>query len=1098
MLYLKKSLSLLFVLFAMTGITLADSIVSNGNQLKTALDESSNPAIRISRSFDVLINLGELSNKNAEITFSTGVVTVSGVNQYKAFDFIDSTFVFKGGVQNSTSTFASFSSVVSSGAVISSTSSYVSISSMVFSSNTALAGGVLYSTSTEFDIVLGTFSYNTSLSSGGALFIEYSTGILKNVHAEENTAADFGGFMAADKSSFSIITSTFTNNSADYGGALSVSTSTFFLYDIYFESNTASSGGGIYVIEGGTFSVLSSTFAGNNASSGGAVFLQSSSSGIFKYVDVATNTAANGAGFYFDKSWNMGMEEISFYGNTASNSGGAFYVSASTDIRIKNMEFIGNSAAGNGGAAFAENSEINFNMIDAIGNNAGNGGAFYFKNSDIMVIRSSFDNNTAQTSGGAVYSDSSSVLFYDTNFIGNSASATGGAIYVVGGGDFVFESGRVDSNSAPSGGGVYVKNSNASFKNVSFLNNFAGQNGGAIFVDNSTVTINGGTFSGNRAALGGAAYIASNGELILNAASSEIKFTSNTAGSAANDIYLANNSKLTLNAQNYNISLNGGIAHAASPSNIVINKTGANNLNLGGNNVIGVDINILQGGVHLNESASLSMNKLDINSGNRFFAQRGSSVNITTLNVAAGGTLELDETTSFNANTLNMYGKLIVGVDIPAGVSDSISANTVNLSSTSSTLELGGNLSKGTGTFKIIDASLINGNFSQMSGAYGSRINWSMTKSSGDIDLYIESIGYDEITGLGYNQTEAAKVIDKNYESMFNANNGIWRNVVSPMDALGIDDIKSTLDELSGFFYADLLKIAAANNQKRNIFGQIRIKNGSDENSWAQASFSMLTLKKDDYLTDDFEDTVFGAQAGWDLINREGIIGGLTINYQNHDIKHSDDSATVNSIEGGAYGALFKGNFEFKSILSLGFQSYEVQRKIKLLNTKTAHGNFTGYSASLNAQTGYNIDISDALTVKPFVELGAATSINEKIEETGADFGLKIDSQNYFYSDALAGIGFEGYHGKVTWYINGGAGYALTDFQNEIETEFIQTDGKMKVKGSEQDGTLISARCGVEVAVHELFYVYANGGYGSCDGYENMSANVGVRYRLMK
>jgi hypothetical protein len=163
-----------------------------------------------------------------------------------------------------------------------------------------------------------------------------------------------------------------------------------------------------------------------------------------------------------------------------------------------------------------------------------------------------------------------------------------------------------------------------------------------------------------------------------------------------------------------------------------------------------------------------------------------------------------------------------------------------------------------------------------------------------------------------------------------------------------------------------------------------------------------------------------------------------------------------------------------------------------------AEGSFSGYNASLNVQAGYNIGLSDIIGFKPFVELGGGAAMNDKIEEEKADFGLRIDSQNYFYSDAFAGIGVNGNHEKVIWYINAAIGYAITGAQNEIETEFIQADGKMKVKGSKQGDAIINAGCGIEVTVHEQFYVYAHGGYAASDGYNNIYANLGLRYKIFQ
>ena len=1099
MAYLKKLFCIVFILTILAAVSYAQTPVNNQNSLRNALDSSSDPDIELSGSFNFSSDLGAHFDKNAAVSFNPlSSVIISGSNQYKGFEFLNSAFILTGSLTSAASTFTSFYSASSSGAVVNARlDSFVYITSVTFSSNTALSGGAFYSGGSIFDIAGGAFSNNTAAESGGAIFITHSTGILSGIFADGNTASGHGGFMLAAQSSFTIINSTISNNNAAYGGGLSVSTSIFTFDNIYFADNSASSSGGaLYLLNAGAFSVSNSTFTDNSALYGGAAYMVFASAGIMNNVYVTSNTADNGAGFYMGSSRNININNGHFMFNEAAQSGGAFYISGSTGININNVRFSSNSATVNGGAVFADNSDISLVSAYAGNNSANSGGAFYFLNSSAIIENGMFENNIANTFGGALYLMSSSAVLTGPVFSGNRASSSGGAIYAENT-NINIRNAQFNGNTAvTSGGGIYVKNSSAVLSNVSFSGNIT-QNGGAAYIDNAEIIVNGGTFTNNTAyGRGGAFYVASGSKLVINALNSGINFEANTDSTGANDIFLANNSSLTLNAQNSDIVLGGGIAHAASPSNIYINKTGAGDLYLGGNNVIQCAFTITQGGVVLNESASLAINNLTAGPGNRFFAGRNSSVNVSgVFNIEAGGTLSVEDTASFYSATLNVLGNLSVGVDLRNGTSATITANTVNISSSTGRLLLGGNLSVGSGTFTIVNATAINGGFSLSSGAYGARTNWAISRSGGMINLFVEAIGYNELQGLTHNQQQAANILNAEYESIFTNNNGLWKNVVSPMDAMNLDDLKEALGVLSGAFYADLFKASAINIQKRNMFGQIREKMAPDENSWVQASGSLLTFKNEDDPKSDFEDANFGIQAGWDLKNSDGLVGGLMIGYRRHDVKQDNNKAEINSLEAGAYGAWFKNSFEFKGILSLGFQSYETERKIKTLNTNSARGNFSGYGASFDGNIGYQIGVSSSIALKPFIGFSAAALINESFNEEG-DFGLKINSQNYLYSDAILGIGFKGYHKKAEWYINGGAGYALAGMQNELETEFVQANGKMKVKGLEQGDTIISAGCGIEVTVTEQVYVYTNGGYAAADGYENISANAGIRYRF--
>ncbi|MCL1971631.1 MAG: autotransporter domain-containing protein [Endomicrobia bacterium] len=1097
MAYLKKLFCLVSIITISAVVSYAQQTpVNSQTTLRNALNDSSDPNILLSGSFNFTSDLGAHSGKNAAVSFNPLIpVFISGGNQYTGFEFFNSTFTLTG---SSSSTFTSFyGGSLSSGAVVNARlDSFVYISSVAFSSNTALSGGAFYSGNSVFNIAGSTFSNNTAIESGGAVFVIHSTGSLSKIFANGNTASGHGGFMFAAQSSFTIINSTISNNNAASGGGLSVSSSIFTLDHIYFADNSASSrGGALYLASTRTFSVSNSTFTGNSALSGGAAYMSFTSSGIMNNVYVTSNTADNGAGFYMDSSRNININNSRFMFNDAAQSGGALYISASTGINTNNVRFSSNSAAANGGAVFADNSGIALVSAYAGNNSANNGGAFYFLGSSAIIGNGRFENNIAHSSGGAFYMMSSSAVLNGPVFSGNRASSNGGAIYAEN--TYInIQNAQFNGNIAGvSGGAIYVRNSSAVLNNVSFSGNIS-QNGAAAYIDNSELIVNNGTFANNLSyGRGGAFYVAAGSKLVLNALNSDIKFEGNTDSTGANDIYLANNSALTLNAQNSDILLGGGIAHAASPSNISINKTGAGNLQLGGNSVIQCTFTITQGGVVLNESASLAINNLTVGPGNMFLAGRNSSVNVSGIfNIESGGTLSVEDTAYFRSATLNVRGNLSVGVDLKSSTSTTIRANTVNIDP-SGRLLIGGNLSVGRGTFTIVNATAINGNFSVSSGAYGARINWALSRSGGNLNLFVESIGYNELQGLTHNQQQAANILNAEYDSIFANNGGFWRNVVSPMDALNLDDLKETLGALSGAFYADLFKSAAVNSQKRNMFGQIREKMAPDENSWVQASGSLLTFKDENIPQSDFEDTSWGIQAGWDLKNSDGLIGGLMIGYRRNDAEQENDKAGINSLEAGAYGAWFKNSFEFKGILSLGFQSYTTERKIKTLNTGAARGNFSGYSASFDGNIGYEIGVSSAIALKPFIGFSAAAVINESFNEEG-DFGLTIASQNYLYSDALLGLGFKGYHKRVEWYINGGAGYALTGMQNELETEFVQADGKMKVKGLEQGDMILSANCGIEVTVTEQVYIYTHGGYASSDGYENISANAGLRYRF--
>ena len=71
--------------------------------------------------------------------------------------------------------------------------------------------------------------------------------------------------------------------------------------------------------------------------------------------------------------------------------------------------------------------------------------------------------------------------------------------------------------------------------------------------------------------------------------------------------------------------------------------------------------------------------------------------------------------------------------------------------------------------------------------------------------------------------------------------------------------------------------------------------------------------------------------------------------------------------------------------------------------------------------------------------------------------------------------------------------------QNEIEVNFNEASrGLMKVKGSQQGDISAKLGFGAEWELNEMFNVYANAGYSAADNYENMYANIGLRFKILR
>ena len=231
---------------------------------------------------------------------------------------------------------------------------------------------------------------------------------------------------------------TLSNNwAARCGGGIyldAILSSTF--SDSSLSGNTAGdSGGGFYCLSATSALALNRcTFSGNTATNnGGGMAFAGSSSGKVTSCTLSNNQAgANGGGLYFATTMTYGsISNCSFWGNSASNSGGAAYYA-----NLTNCSIVGNQAGKGGGALggsltaciLSTNSarlggggawNANLQSCLLVGNRAGDGGGVYNANLTACTLL----NNAAVTNGGGANTSA----LRNSLFTGNAASSGGGA-----------------------------------------------------------------------------------------------------------------------------------------------------------------------------------------------------------------------------------------------------------------------------------------------------------------------------------------------------------------------------------------------------------------------------------------------------------------------------------------------------------------------------------------------------------------------------------------------------------------------------------------------------------------------------------------------
>lgn len=382
-----------------------------------------------------------------------------------------------------------------------------------FSNNKATNGGAIATAGGETTFSAGTMvkheyqSNGSTIEKGGAVFVgggsfKMSGGLI-GVTSE----------VTATKESYS--------NKANLGGGVYVENGGTFTMQGQAESSISynhatESGGGVYV-NGGTFNLIGGTIRHNSAiTNGGGLYMNGGTANDKVGSETQTysiygNTATNGGGIYLDGSvtWNFTATEQSYAieNNTATNGGGMFIANGETSITVNSFFKNNTTSNGKGGGIFADR-KIKFTgkiygSKDDRGvliNIAEKGGGIYLCNNARGSNIGGELNEIQATNGGAVYTE------LRITFSGNASSnkaENGGALYLSAGGTV---SGNVEKNiSTKEGGGVYSKG-NLIIQGSVFGNTAEG-NGGGVYVTGD-LELNGGSITRNTTKIwGGGAYI---------------------------------------------------------------------------------------------------------------------------------------------------------------------------------------------------------------------------------------------------------------------------------------------------------------------------------------------------------------------------------------------------------------------------------------------------------------------------------------------------------------------------------------------------------------------------------------------------------------
>jgi predicted outer membrane repeat protein len=338
-------------------------------------------------------------------------------------------------------------------------------------------------------------------------------------------------------------------------------------------------GGAIYTISARAVEILGCEFDANMANQGGAVFTANADLIVESSV-FTNNTAATIAGAI----------------RTTSNGGNGPIV-----VTITDTLFDGNRALdGSGG------------VINHAGVNSG-------VNAVIVIVDSTFRNNTCTETGGAIFASGvADVTLLRCDFFDNAALGTGtedaGGVYINESPSLLVDDCDFERNLAPgSGGALRFNNSSGSVVNSRFVANEASRGGGLYVIgDNIDVSVFNSVFTGNSARRDGddtgfgGAVSAQGSNAGPNIAIYNSLFTGNTALSAG-AVEIAANADVLINNctffDNDADAIGGAVRRTSTTATAVVNSSiafgnipTASQIAVGGQGLDEVNFSLVEGG----------------------------------------------------------------------------------------------------------------------------------------------------------------------------------------------------------------------------------------------------------------------------------------------------------------------------------------------------------------------------------------------------------------------------------------------------------------------------------------------------------------------
>jgi predicted outer membrane repeat protein len=378
---------------------------------------------------------------------------------------IDENFVFAkaDGTLNLTNTTVSAPNVVfTRGPIETAKGSHAVITGGTISGLTSTYGGALYIDGEAYVVDITIMANNYETKYGGGIYVAKNGNLTLNAIIKCNTTA-------LGKGIYVLGTATMVggeiSGGADYGG---------------------SGGGGVYVANGGKFSMQKSESVDERGNT------------IISYGEIKNNycgTGGGGGGIYIASGGTAVIEYGEIKNNYAYYRGGGIYVAeGGTLVTGKNALISGNYIhGGNTGSAYGMGVYNAGTMIMNGGTISGNyynnstssfgGGIYSGANSTLTIKNATISNNRSYERGGGIFLAAGCVAYIENTIIsGNrSADTQGGAIYATSGAKLTVVDSEISGNWTDEIGTIYIEKSEFTLIGSSVSNNSAGWVAGIYF-----------------------------------------------------------------------------------------------------------------------------------------------------------------------------------------------------------------------------------------------------------------------------------------------------------------------------------------------------------------------------------------------------------------------------------------------------------------------------------------------------------------------------------------------------------------------------------------------------------------------------------------